>query len=568
MQSYNYYRMRLPFGSKIMSEMVFLGFIMVIVLGGNNAKADFTFGTPTNLGPMVNTSHGDADTCLSMDMLELYFDSDRPGGSGNWDLWVAKRTSKDDDWTQPVNLGPTINSSAWYHDASISADKLSLLFGSNRSGGYGGDDLWITKRATINDAWGTPENLGSTINSSNNEMDPALSADGLQLYFCSQNRPGGYGSFDIFVSTRASLNDDWEPPVNLGPPINTSYADYSPNMSADGLTLFFCSERPDGYGDADLWVTRRPTTNDDWGEPINLGPTVNSLDWEGDPDLSSDGTVLLLTSDRPGGYGSWDAWQVPIIPILDFNSDGIIDATDMCIMVDHWYENYSLCDIGPTPLGDGIVDVRDLIVLAEHLFEEVPPPGLIAHWKFDETEGFEAENSIGLQNGFLFGDPVWRPAGGKKDGALELDGIDDYVITVSVLNPADGAFSVVAWIKGGAPGQVVLSQLNGANWLGVDPDFGCVMTELIPPAVGRFVPQPLKSESVITDGEWHRIGFVWDGANRELYVDDILVAEHTQANLQGSDGGLYIGTDKMMQPATFWSGLIDDVRIYNRAIKP
>ena len=61
------------------------------------------------------------------------------------------------------------------------------------------------------------------------------------------------------------------------------------------------------------------------------------------------------------------------MPIVDFNSDGIVDAADMCNVIDHWGENYPLCDIGPTPLGDGIVDLQDLIVLAEHLFEEFPP---------------------------------------------------------------------------------------------------------------------------------------------------------------------------------------------------
>jgi hypothetical protein len=99
-------------------------------------------------------------------------------------------------------------------------------------------------------------------------------------------------------------------------------------------------------------------------------------------------------------------------------------------------------------------------------------------------------------------------------------------------------------------------------------DLGCLVSELIPPAVGRSVPQPLKSESVITDGQWHRIGFVWDGANRSLYVDDILVAEDAQANLQGSDSSLYIGTGKAMEQGTYWSGLVDDVRIYNRVVRP
>ena len=86
--------------------------------------------------------------------------------------------------------------------------------------------------------------------------------------------------------------------------------------------------------------------------------------------------------------------------------------------------------------------------------------------------------------------------------------------------------------------------------------------------LSRFTPQPLKSESIITDCQWHRIGFVWDGENRALYIDDILVAEDAQANLQGSDSGLYIGTGKAMESGTYWSGLIDDVRIYNRVVSP
>ena len=85
--------------------------------------------------------------------------------------------------------------------------------------------------------------------------------------------------------------------------------------------------------------------------------------------------MLYFSSDRHGGFGGMyygDIYQVPIIPIVDFNADGIVDASDVCIMVDHWGEDYSLCDIGPMPWGDGIVDVQDLIVLAEHLFEEIP----------------------------------------------------------------------------------------------------------------------------------------------------------------------------------------------------
>jgi len=230
-------------------------------------------------------------------------------------------------------------------------------------------------------------------------------------------------------------------------------------------------------------------------------------------------------------------------------------------MVDHWGTDDSLCDIGPTPLGDGIVDVQDLIVLAEHLLTY---PGAVAYWKLDETEGSIAQDSIGDCNGVVYGSPRWDPNEGI-DGALYLDGVDDYVATPFVLNPADGAFSVFAWIKGGAPGQVVLSQTDGANWLCTDSGEGYLMTEL--KASGRGATE-LLSQTIITDGNWYRIGFVWDGSNRTLYVDGIVVAEDTQTDLESSYNGLYIGTGNAMEPGTYFSGLIDDVRIYNRAITP
>jgi sugar lactone lactonase YvrE len=262
-------------------------------------------------------------------------------------------------------------------------------------------------------------------------------------------------------------------------------------------------------------------------------------------------------------------------PAVDFNGDGIVDCADMCIMVDHWGENYSLCDIGPTPFGDGIVDVQDLIVLAEYLFEEVDDPTLVAHWKLDETKGIIAHDSAGGNNAFVIGGAVWQPTSGEMNGALQFDGVDDYVITDHILDPADGVFSVFAWIKGGAPGQVVISQTDGAGmgatWLSADPTDGKLMTRLMPPSTGlRIPPQPLVSEFVITDGNWHRIGFVWDGSYRYLYVDGAEVAKDTQSFsiLESSDGGLYLGAGKNLDAASFLSGLIDDVRIYDRAITP
>jgi L-ascorbate metabolism protein UlaG (beta-lactamase superfamily) len=197
---------------------------------------------------------------------------------------------------------------------------------------------------------------------------------------------------------------------------------------------------------------------------------------------------------------------------------------------------------------------------------------LSAHWKLDEADGIIADDDVGDNDGTLYGEPLWQPAGGKVDGALELDGLDDYVETGFVLNPADGVFSVCAWIKGGSPGQVIVSQADGSGngdvWVGMDSAEGKLMTGLMPPQIGRTVPQPLVSELIITDGDWHHVGFVWDGSYRSLFGDGIEAAKDAQPlnPLKAADGGLYIGAGTILETGTFISGLIDDVRIYNQAL--
>jgi Tol biopolymer transport system component len=320
--------------------------ILVLALGlaAKVANADYTFGEPTNLGPTVNSSAMDFDSSISPDGLSLYFGSDRPGGSGGKDLWVTMRTTVSDPWGQPVNLGPTVNSSAWDSCPSISADGLWLYFESQRAGGSGDDDIWVTTRPTPDGDWGPPVNLGPTVNSSAWDSCPSISADGLSLYFDS-HRPGGSGSCDLWVTTRATVSDPWGQPVNLGPTVNSSAWEYQPGISADGLNLFFFSNRPGGSGNEDLWVTTRASTSDPWTEAVNLGPTVNSSARDVCPYISADGCTLYFTSKRPGGMGNDDLWQVSISPVVDFNGDGIVDSADMNIMVDHWHTDEPSCDM-------------------------------------------------------------------------------------------------------------------------------------------------------------------------------------------------------------------------------
>jgi Tol biopolymer transport system component len=357
---------------KTISLMLVLALCMV-------AKADFTFGEPTNLGPTVNSMHSDGRQSMSVDSLTLFFTSNRPGGLGDVDIWMTtKQTSEripEGYWSTPINLGSTVNSSAFDSCPNISADGLTLYFGSSRPGGSGGIDIWVTTRATVSDPWEKPTNLGPTVNSDAFDCDPSISPDGLTLYFSSarSGKSGSPDDFDIWVTTRATKNDSWGIPFNMGSTVNSSTQDDCPSISPDELVLFYMSRRSGSYGSADIWMTRRATKDNDWRTPVNLGPTVNSPEWDWMPDISADGCKLLITSLRGGGFGDDDIWQVPIIPIVDLNGDGIVDSGDMVIMVDNWGTDNSLCDIGPMPWGDGVVDVQDLIVLAEHLFEEVPP---------------------------------------------------------------------------------------------------------------------------------------------------------------------------------------------------
>ncbi|MBN2592850.1 MAG: PD40 domain-containing protein, partial [Sedimentisphaerales bacterium] len=110
-------------------------------------------------------------------------------------LFVAASARADFIFGEPQNLGPTVNTSAGAEDPEISADGLKLYFNSNRAGGYGKGDLWVTSRSTVEDNWEIPENLGPTVNSSSDDFAPDVSPDGLILHFAS-DRPGGFGNYD------------------------------------------------------------------------------------------------------------------------------------------------------------------------------------------------------------------------------------------------------------------------------------------------------------------------------------------------------------------------------------
>ena len=208
----------------------------------------------------ITTDQNEGSGCLSQDGRMLYFTAcGRGDGAGRCDLYVSYR--KGQGWSRPVNLGPAINTGSWESHPCLSIDGQTLYFVSNRKGGYGGFDIW---KSTLEDGqWTTPVNLGPTINTSGDEKYPFLSFDNSKLYF-SSNGHIGMGDMDLFVADRVD-DSTWGEPVNLGYPINTSGDESSIIISPDGRTAIFSSDK---YGDGshlDLYYFALP-------EPVRPEP--------------------------------------------------------------------------------------------------------------------------------------------------------------------------------------------------------------------------------------------------------------------------------------------------------
>jgi hypothetical protein len=161
--------------------------------------------------------------------------------------------------------------------------------------------------------WSAPVNLGSVINSTSSDQQPAISPDGLSLYFTS-NRLPSLGGFDMFVSQRARVDDAWGPPVNLGPALNTDSDEGNAAFSRDGRLLFFQSKRNGGLGGIDIWFARRNNPRDDfdWQPAVNLGSGVNSSVDDNGPtyfeDIARGTRQLYFGSARTGGPGGADIY--------------------------------------------------------------------------------------------------------------------------------------------------------------------------------------------------------------------------------------------------------------------
>lgn len=276
------------------------------VLAEPSAHADILFSEwseAVNVGPPVNSAFNDFIPELSGNGLSLYFTSDRPGGLGAGDLWVSQRASSDAPWGEPVNLGATINTSGGESAPHLSGDGHYLFFASTRSGGFGNNDIWVSWRAHTDDdfAWQPPVNLGANVNSA--AFDAGASLLRPEFYFTSMRESAP--NLDIYVSEVAG--DFFGPAIRVAE-LSSAANDQRPSIRFDGLEIFFSSNRGSADGSQNIWVATRRNRSAPWNAPVLLGPEINTAFNDQQPAIAADGTTLLFASTRPGGRGGGDIY--------------------------------------------------------------------------------------------------------------------------------------------------------------------------------------------------------------------------------------------------------------------
>jgi len=254
---------------------------------------------PKNLGENINTSNQEYFPYLTPDGKILTFTRMQ---NNQEDLYIAQKI--DSGFAKAVSFGTNINTYENEGAETMNAEGTILFFTScNKFDGYGSCDIYYSRRDK--GAWTDPQGIGKPINSGAWEAQPSFSSDAKALYFAS-NRVGGFGGRDIWVSY-LDENMKFGEPVNLGPNINTKFDDQCPFIHADNQTLYFTSNGWPGMGNADIFIARKTDTG--WTKAVNIGYPINTETDDNAMTVSYDGKTAFLSSNRQGGLGGLDLYS-------------------------------------------------------------------------------------------------------------------------------------------------------------------------------------------------------------------------------------------------------------------
>ncbi len=271
-----------------------------------NAPIEPLFTEARQLSAVVNTVNRDSGPALNAAGTRLYFASDGPDYVGLPRLMVSDLV--DGAWQPPqfLDIPQETEFFAFRSAPEVAFDERTLYFTRAILSGIFVAQTRIWRADLVNGRWQRPVDLGAPVNYPDPitvTAHPSLTLDGNTMYF-SSDRPGGFGASDIWVTRR--VGGVWQTPENLGPVVNSASNDSEPCIAPDGYTLYFSSGRPGGFGSSDLWVTH--DVSGQWTTPANLGPDVNSAGSEREPYVSRDGQYLFFTGIRDGGQGLSDIW--------------------------------------------------------------------------------------------------------------------------------------------------------------------------------------------------------------------------------------------------------------------
>jgi len=266
-----------------------------------NKNASYVFA-PKNLGDSVNSSSSEYYPSVTVTDDALVFT--RRTGNAREDFLLSAITNKD-SFNKAAPLDGDINLEPRKGAITVSQDGDWLFFAADIAGA-GLGDFDIYKSIYTQAGWSEQENLGDSINTDFWESSPAISPDKRALYF-SSNRPGGYGGKDLYVSY-LKPNGRWTEAVNMGPTINTAGDELAPFIHADNQTLYFTSDGLPGYGGSDLFVLKK-LPNGKWGTPENMGYPINTIENEGSLAVAADGYTAYYASDREDSRGGLDIYS-------------------------------------------------------------------------------------------------------------------------------------------------------------------------------------------------------------------------------------------------------------------
>ncbi|MHC4863618.1 MAG: M56 family metallopeptidase [Planctomycetota bacterium] len=500
-------------------------------------------------------------------------------------------------WSEPVKLGPAINTEYDESYPYLSADGTSLYFNSNRPGGFGGADIYVSRK--VDGVWQEPENLGSVVNSSHNEAGPMLSHDGKYLFFWSDRTSSP--STMIFVSR--IVDGEFHAPQPLPYSINSAVHTDEPFLTADGKMLYFQTcKRSGNINKRDLWCS-------DFDEgvfqmPVNLGPVINQYPRQKSPSLTADGRLLYyiyeqndkstgIVVSQKEGQGFSNPVEIDFPSLAEFRNVvppasqrfRRMEGTDV-----KWLSKPGESDPG-YPQGyidsakiswdgstlyfsmkDTNYDIwyagKDQVGQTRRTRQRTPESGLVAHWKFDEGEGATAYDSVGDNHGTIHG-ARWTPA-----AALRFDGVDDYVEIQDsdVFDFGTADFSICVWFKTSDPTiQHIVNFRQDDNDPHIElytatPNFGKIGTNLTSAPVDVRIGN---NEVQVSDNTWHHAAITLDNGapgGYKLYLDGKRVGESGFSGRLRDWNSIRIGHGEGPGAGRFFSGFLDEVAIYNRAL--